>query len=442
MKILDQISKNLRAIVTTAASECAEEAGLVERRGGKVNGQNLCQTLVFGWWQQPDATLACLCDTAKTVGLDISPQGLSQWFSEKTSVFFRNILAKVIQVQIVGKQTSVEALNRFSNVYLEDSSSITLPSEIVGVWQGLGNKNGQTSAVKIQTRFEITKGTIEGPHLVNEKVHDRVASELHPPIEENSLRIIDLGYWLLDDWEHIVKAKAYFLTRMKSQVKFLYDDIWWTTSTWTKSLPKTQQAFEITTVMGKKKKLKVSVMGKRVRPKTAAERRRKMKRKYEKMGKTVSQDNLDLCDWTILVTNAPEEKIAFEDAFIFFRVRWQIELLFKLWKSQGKIDEWRSNNPWRCLTEFYAKLIAMLFQQWCFAVMIWQNPARSLVKASRSLRAQLMRIVAALPSKRQLKTVLRDLCRILGNRQFVNTRQSNPSSFQLLLALTSDEVLA
>lgn len=46
------------------------------------------------------------------------------------------------------------------------------------------------------------------------------------------------------------------------------------------------------------------------------------------------------------------------------RVRWQIELLFKLWKNEGHIDSWRSEKPWRIPCELYAKLIAMVIQHW------------------------------------------------------------------------------
>ncbi len=42
------------------------------------------------------------------------------------------------------------------------------------------------------------------------------------------------------------------------------------------------------------------------------------------------------------------------------RCRWQIELLWKLWKAHGKLDTWRSYKPKRILTEIYAKLLGLL----------------------------------------------------------------------------------
>ncbi|MEI8165483.1 MAG: hypothetical protein WCG26_03855 [Chloroflexales bacterium] len=43
---------------------------------------------------------------------------------------------------------------------------------------------------------------------------------------------------------------------------------------------------------------------------------------------------------------------------------WQIELLNKLWKRHGEVDETRGRRPARVLAEVYAKCIGMLIQHW------------------------------------------------------------------------------
>jgi hypothetical protein len=85
---------------------------------------------------------------------------------------------------------------------------------------------------------------------------------------------------------------------------------------------------------------------------------------------------------SILITNVPAARLTVQEALIVARTRWQIELLFKLWKSHGQIDESRSDKPWRMLCEVYAKLLAMLVQHWILVVCCWCYPNRSLTKAA------------------------------------------------------------
>jgi hypothetical protein len=65
----------------------------------------------------------------------------------------------------------------------------------------------------------------------------------------------------------------------------------------------------------------------------------------------VSEETLRLADWTILLTDVPSKRLRFEEALVLLRERWQMELLSKLWKSDGCIDEWRTSTPWRILCE-------------------------------------------------------------------------------------------
>ena len=49
----------------------------------------------------------------------------------------------------------------------------------------------------------------------------------------------------------------------------------------------------------------------------------------------------DLCQWTIVLT-IPQEELNVQEALVLLRLRWQVELLFKLWKQVGHADESRS----------------------------------------------------------------------------------------------------
>ena len=58
-----------------------------------------------------------------------------------------------------------------------------------------------------------------------------------------------------------------------------------------------------------------------------------------------------LTAWTLFVTNVPRNRLTLSEALVLGRTRWQIELLFRLWKSHGRFDESRSTKPWRILCE-------------------------------------------------------------------------------------------
>ena len=81
--------------------------------------------------------------------------------------------------------------------------------------------------------------------------------------------------------------------------------------------------------------------------------------------------------------------LSLEEALEIGRARWQIELLFKLWKSEGRIDESTSQKPYRVLCELYAKLVAMVVQHWVLLVSGWEHVDRSLVKMAQTVRHRL-----------------------------------------------------
>jgi hypothetical protein len=103
-------------------------------------------------------------------------------------------------------------------------------------------------------------------------------------------------------------------------------------------------------------------------PKQVTEkRRRRAKDHAKKRGTSLSQSYLFLLGWTLFVTNAPETMISLKHVYDFYRMRWQIELIFKLWKSYCGLNSILGWRKVRVLTELYAKMIAIVIVHFLLA---------------------------------------------------------------------------
>jgi hypothetical protein len=164
----------------------------------------------------------------------------------------------------------------------------------------------------------------------------------------------------------------------------------------------------------------------------AEQRRERLLTEAAEKQKQVSEQALELCDWLLLLTDAPSKRLSLQEAIVLQRERWQIELLYKLWKQYGHIDEWRTANAWRILCELYAKLIGVLSQHWLIVLLAWQDEQRSLVKLAQVIRDGSLSFIEAFAGYRSLHEVLISLARRMRSGCQMNQRQKHPNSAQLL----------
>jgi hypothetical protein len=134
-----------------------------------------------------------------------------------------------------------------------------------------------------------------------------------------------------------------------------------------------------------------------------------------------------------LLTDVPANLLSLQEALVLVRERWQMEMLYKLWKQYGRIDEWRTTNSWRVLCELYAKLIGLLLQHWLILLFaqagmsseVWSSWRRwSAILPALSWKPSQGTARFSLPSKRS-SARMRSGCQM-------NKRKKHPNAAQLL----------
>ena len=101
MNIISRVCKAMQTVLTIVAANIASESGLVQRLR-KLSGCKFVQTLVFGWLENPDATLEELSQTSAALGVEITPQGLDKRFTEKAANFIKRILEAAVSIDPYG----------------------------------------------------------------------------------------------------------------------------------------------------------------------------------------------------------------------------------------------------------------------------------------------------------------------------------------------------
>ena len=433
MTTVPQLAQTLQTVFTTTADAAARATGFVQRRS-KLTGAAFVQALVFGWLANPHASLAALAQAAAVAGVTISPQGLDQRCGEAAAVFLEEVLAAAVQAVVAAEPVAIPLLQRFSAVVLLDCSTIVLPDALGLWWPGCGGSSAThtQAALKLGVRFDLCRGTLRGPLLFDGRTHESTTPLQSAPLPAGALRLADLGFFDLEVLAQIGAQDGYWLSRLHFGTAV--DDAEgrrWDVRDLLAAQGTVQVDLPIT--LGVQQRLPARLLAVRVAQEVADQRRCRLRAAARDRGRTPSAARLAWCDWTILVTNAPPALLTVREALVLARARWQIELLFKLWKSHGHIDESRSGKPWRVLCEVYAKLLAMVVQHWLLLTGCWAYPDRSVVKAAQTVREHAMHLASALACPRLLGRAIGVIHRCLAAGCRLNRRKKKPNTYQLLL---------
>jgi hypothetical protein len=437
-----QLSATMQTLLTTTAEQVGAEQHFTRRPDiAKFTASTLTQTLVFGWLAHPDATVEQLAQTAARVGVDVHPQAIDQRFTLATATLLRSVLVRSVEQAIAAEPAAIPIFRRFTRVCVQDATTITLPDALADHARGCGGAtHNAASSLKCGLQLDLLHGSITQLDLAHGRATDHRLPLQHAPLPPGTLRLADLGFFALRVFADLDAKGVYFLSKVEATLRVQSADFaGGSLQAFLKHLGDAER-WEGPVVLGGEYKLPVRMLVQRVPQEVADQRRRRLRAEAKEKGHTPSAAALAVVGWTVLITNLPPQMLSLEEALIVAKVRWQIELLFKLWKSQGRIDEWRTKKPMRVLCEVYAKLLAMVLQQWCFIVGCWSYPERSLVKAAQVVRDQALELASARGRLERLAEALTTMQQVLRRTARMNPRRNRPNTYQLLLALTVEEV--
>jgi len=283
---------------------------------------------------------------------------------------------------------------------------------------------------------------------------ERSGAAISSPLPEGSLFTADMGYFTLEEMRQREKLGQYWLTQAKATLTIVdAAGQCWDLLSFLRA--HSGEEVDVQVVVGKRERLPVRLIAVRVSAEEAKRRREgangrithrpkgcqaplpgkrkpKAQRQGKRKGKQVSAARLRLADWTIILTNVPQDLLRVQEALVLLRCRWQIELLWKLWKQHGKLDTWRSYKPQRILTELYAKLLGLLITHWEVVVGCWQAPTRSLLKAKQVVQWMTPCLALALADIVPVQLIVERTAQMMQTGCTINSRRTRPNTCQLL----------
>ena len=293
--------------------------------------------------------------------------------------FIQQILGATIAERVqAGRRAVPEALQAFKRLLVQDSTTLKLTARLAAIFPGssnqCGSKNGQ---LKIQAVYELRTQRFVSFGLSGFTRNDQAAAhDIVPLLQRGDLVLRDLGYFVVETFEQIVQAGAFFLSRVRSDVT-LRD-------------PRTGQEFDLLAHLRRqghldrnvwlgKQRMPVRLVAIKLPSAVASERRRKAKMNRDKRCKPNAR-SLALLGWAIFITNVPREVCRAKTVAEVYGLRWRVETIFKAWKSHFRITEVPQGSEAQLLVVIYARLLFItILAQVTSAGWLdpWEHPRRA-----------------------------------------------------------------
>ena len=118
-----QVMEQYQSILEEEVHDIAYETGTIKRKG-KIDAATLAQTVIFGFWQDPELRLSGLAQIAGRREVNVTESAISQRFTPECAMMFLKIMQRLAEVRLEGDKVDIPLLKQFSAVMVEDSTEV------------------------------------------------------------------------------------------------------------------------------------------------------------------------------------------------------------------------------------------------------------------------------------------------------------------------------
>jgi len=308
-------------------------------------------------------------EVKSTQGIDISGQGIDQRFNTGAREYIQRLLGEQLSCQV---SPSIDAgwSRHFNRVLIKDATRFDLPENLHEILPGSGGCASK-AGVCIQYEFDVKAGEINDLSIHPAKRPDnKDATQSIDMVRKGDLTIRDLGYFVLDYYKRIEKKGAFFLSRLNTQV-LVYHEKDGKKLDFAKLYQEMKSgnlhSLDMQVYVGEERfpvRLLIELM-----PDEAITKRMQKINKYNrKKGRQTGQTYKERAKFNIFITNIPGQILDGETIAKIYRIRWQVELIFKIWKSIFGIDNIRKMKYDRLMCLLCARLLLILINWEIFMI--------------------------------------------------------------------------
>jgi hypothetical protein len=376
--------------------------------------------------------------------IKISRQAFDERFDESAVAFVKSLFEEFFSRQM-DATIEKDFLKSFKSVRIKDGTRIELPLRLKEYFKGFGGNKASASGMCIQYEFDIKTWKVLDLDIIDAKSSDcSDAKAKIDDIKEGELIIRDLGYFSLEVIREIIKRKAFIISRLNTST-LVYDKNGLELSfvaLYKKMIKSNNRHLEKQVFIGRDHRIPIRLVIDIVPEDIYQSRIKKINAYNKRKGFTTTEQYKTRCRFNLFVTNVDSQVITSYQVTDLYKLRWQIEIMFKIWKSICGLDKLKPMKYHRFICIIYTKLLMFqinnhVFNRLNHIFFKKDNKLLSMFKCHKTLMKYFGKFRKILGQKnKKWKQYMDEITNLISRNHWLEKKRNKLSFLEIFLLFT------